>query len=291
MPEGIVEVVMDAPPVNALTVARVVRARRGRHARPAQTAPTRAVILRAEGKGFNAGVDIKEMQNTAGLRRARSAPTRVLRRLRRGVRLRRPGDRRGRTGSASAAASASSATATSSSPATTPTSVCPRSTAARSARPPTWPGSCRSTRCGRWSTRRPRRPPPSCSAGASVLEVVPRDAAPRRTAREVAAVDRGQVADGHPRRQGEPQRHRPVGRQAQLPLRAGLHVRAQPHGRQRRAARRLRRHRQGRQQAHRAVATSMSEHATSGRPRTRPSPRWRRHDASASAAGAAGASR
>ena len=50
------------------------------------------------------------------------------------------------------------------------------------------------------------------------------------TAFEVGRVDRREVAHGHPGRQGEPQRHRPVGRQAQLPVRAGVHVRAQPAG-------------------------------------------------------------
>jgi enoyl-CoA hydratase len=63
--DGIAEVVMDNPPVNALTVAgwfelaetlRRVGADRG----------TRVVILRAEGRGFNAGVDIKEMQDQEG---------------------------------------------------------------------------------------------------------------------------------------------------------------------------------------------------------------------------------
>jgi enoyl-CoA hydratase len=56
---------MDHPPVNALTVAgwfelaeTVLAA--GRDASVA------AVVLRAEGKGFNAGVDIKEMQATEG---------------------------------------------------------------------------------------------------------------------------------------------------------------------------------------------------------------------------------
>ena len=62
---GVAEVVIDVPPVNALTVrdwhdlADAVRAA-GRDPR------TRVVVLRAEGKGFNAGVDIKEMQRTEG---------------------------------------------------------------------------------------------------------------------------------------------------------------------------------------------------------------------------------
>lgn len=61
----VAEVVVDAPPVNALTVqgwhdlARAVD-EAGRD--PA----TRVVVLRAEGRGFNAGVDIKEMQATEG---------------------------------------------------------------------------------------------------------------------------------------------------------------------------------------------------------------------------------
>ncbi|CAN5596506.1 enoyl-CoA hydratase family protein [soil metagenome] len=62
---GIAEVVMDHPPVNALPVAAwfelaELLARLG--ADPA----VRVVVLRAEGRGFNAGVDIKEMQATAG---------------------------------------------------------------------------------------------------------------------------------------------------------------------------------------------------------------------------------
>ncbi|MCB1284567.1 MAG: enoyl-CoA hydratase family protein [Microthrixaceae bacterium] len=56
---------MDNPPVNALTVAgwfelgEVITA-------AGRDPEVGAVILRAEGKGWNAGVDIKEMQNTEG---------------------------------------------------------------------------------------------------------------------------------------------------------------------------------------------------------------------------------
>ncbi|MGZ6995694.1 MAG: enoyl-CoA hydratase family protein [Acidimicrobiia bacterium] len=63
--QGIAEVVMDNPPVNALTVAgwfdlaRIVRAL-------GEDRAVRVVVLRAEGRGFNAGVDIKEMQATEG---------------------------------------------------------------------------------------------------------------------------------------------------------------------------------------------------------------------------------
>src|SRR5438876_8953795 len=62
---GIAEVVMDNPPVNALTVAGwfeladIVRAL-------GDDPAVRVVVLRAEGRGFNAGVDIKEMQATEG---------------------------------------------------------------------------------------------------------------------------------------------------------------------------------------------------------------------------------
>jgi enoyl-CoA hydratase len=63
--DGVAEVVMDNPPVNALPVAgwfelaETVR-------KLGDDADVRAVILAAEGKGFNAGVDIKEMQETEG---------------------------------------------------------------------------------------------------------------------------------------------------------------------------------------------------------------------------------
>jgi enoyl-CoA hydratase len=58
--DGVAEVVMENPPVNALPVAgwhALARVVREIGADPA----VRAVILRAEGRGFNAGVDIKEL--------------------------------------------------------------------------------------------------------------------------------------------------------------------------------------------------------------------------------------
>jgi enoyl-CoA hydratase len=64
-PDGIVEVIVDAPPVNALTVAgwyELAEAVRAAGADPA----TRVVVLRAEGRGFNAGVDIKEVRASKG---------------------------------------------------------------------------------------------------------------------------------------------------------------------------------------------------------------------------------
>ncbi|BBY33167.1 enoyl-CoA hydratase [Mycolicibacter minnesotensis] len=62
---GIVAVTVDYPPVNALPsrawfeLGEVITA-------VGNDMSTHAVILRAEGRGFNAGVDIKEMQNTEG---------------------------------------------------------------------------------------------------------------------------------------------------------------------------------------------------------------------------------
>jgi enoyl-CoA hydratase len=56
---------MDAPPVNALSVAGWFELARALDDAGRDEA-TRVVILRAEGRGFNAGVDIKEMQSTSG---------------------------------------------------------------------------------------------------------------------------------------------------------------------------------------------------------------------------------
>ncbi len=63
--DGVAEVVMDNPPVNALTVAgwfELASTIRSLGDDPS----VHVVVLRAEGRGFNAGVDIKEMQATEG---------------------------------------------------------------------------------------------------------------------------------------------------------------------------------------------------------------------------------
>jgi len=63
--DHVAEVVMENPPVNALTVAgwfEVAKQVTDAGERP----DVHAVVLRAEGRGFNAGVDIKEMQATEG---------------------------------------------------------------------------------------------------------------------------------------------------------------------------------------------------------------------------------
>ncbi|NYI47501.1 enoyl-CoA hydratase [Nocardioides aromaticivorans] len=63
--DGIRLVTMSAPPVNALTVQGWFDVAAALDEASADLA-TKVVVLRAEGKGFNAGVDIKEMQNTTG---------------------------------------------------------------------------------------------------------------------------------------------------------------------------------------------------------------------------------
>ena len=63
--DGIAEIVVDYPPVNAIPVAGWFELAE-RITAAGNDPDTRAVILRAEGRGFNAGVDIKEMQTTEG---------------------------------------------------------------------------------------------------------------------------------------------------------------------------------------------------------------------------------
>jgi enoyl-CoA hydratase len=62
---GVAEVVVDHPPVNALPVAGWYELASTVRSLGDDTA-VRVVVLRAEGRGFNAGVDIKEMQATSG---------------------------------------------------------------------------------------------------------------------------------------------------------------------------------------------------------------------------------
>src|SRR5215475_5460854 len=63
--DGIAEVVIDFPPVNALPVQGWYDLASAVTAAGAETS-TRAVILTAAGRGFCAGVDIKEMQRLPG---------------------------------------------------------------------------------------------------------------------------------------------------------------------------------------------------------------------------------
>ena len=62
---GVAEIVVDNPPVNALTVAGWFELAEAVTA-AGRDPSVRVVVLRAEGRGFNAGVDIKEMQATEG---------------------------------------------------------------------------------------------------------------------------------------------------------------------------------------------------------------------------------
>jgi enoyl-CoA hydratase len=63
--DGVAEIVVDAPPVNALTVAGWFELA-GAVLAAGRDPQVGAVVLRAEGRGFNAGVDIKEMQHSEG---------------------------------------------------------------------------------------------------------------------------------------------------------------------------------------------------------------------------------
>ncbi|WP_028644384.1 enoyl-CoA hydratase family protein [Nocardioides sp. URHA0020] len=63
--DGIRVVTMAAPPVNALTVQGWYDVAAALDEASADL-DTHVVVLRAEGRGFNAGVDIKEMQRTTG---------------------------------------------------------------------------------------------------------------------------------------------------------------------------------------------------------------------------------
>ena len=63
--DGIAVITMSHPPVNALTVQGWFDVAAALDAAGADQS-VKVVILRAEGKGYNAGVDIKEMQNSDG---------------------------------------------------------------------------------------------------------------------------------------------------------------------------------------------------------------------------------
>jgi enoyl-CoA hydratase len=62
---GVRVVTMNYPPVNALPVSGWFAIADAMN-EASTDAETRVVVLRAEGRGFNAGVDIKEMQDTSG---------------------------------------------------------------------------------------------------------------------------------------------------------------------------------------------------------------------------------
>jgi len=62
---GVAEIIMNNPPVNAMPVAGWFEIA-GQVTGAGRNPEVRAVILRAEGRGYNAGVDIKEIQRTEG---------------------------------------------------------------------------------------------------------------------------------------------------------------------------------------------------------------------------------
>ena len=223
--DGIAEVIIDFPPVNALP------ARGWDDLAAAVTAAgadpgTRAVILAAEGRGFCAGVDIKEMQRTAGHEALLGAnrgcfaafaavydcPVPVIAAVH-GFCL---GGGVGLAGNADIVIAAEDATF--GLPEVDRGALGAATHLARLVPQPLMRAmvyTCRTV------TAR------QLLAFGTVLEVVPpgelREAARRRRRR-----DRGQGPGRHPAGQAVAERHRPGRRQALLPVRAGLHLRAQP---------------------------------------------------------------
>ena len=135
---GIVAVTVNYPPVNAIPSAgwfeladAITAAGRDRS--------THVVILRAEGRGFNAGVDIKEMQRTEGFGALIDANRGCFEAFRAVYECAVPVVA-AVNGFCVGGGSASSATPTSSSPPTTRSSGYQRWSVERSARPPTFRG-------------------------------------------------------------------------------------------------------------------------------------------------------
>ena len=64
--DGVCVITVDQPPVNALTVEGWFELARALDAAGDPGSGAKVVVLRATGRGFNAGVDIKQMQNTTG---------------------------------------------------------------------------------------------------------------------------------------------------------------------------------------------------------------------------------
>ena len=235
--DGIAEVVIDHPPVNALDVAGWFELADALIA-VGRVPTNRVAVLRATGRGFCAGVDIKEI-NAKGDEALVGREPGLRRRLRRRLRLRGPGHRR-RAG------------------------LLPRRRH-RAGRQRRHGHRLRGRhlRAARGRPRRARRRHPPGPAGpparhaqnglhgqahhrrrAGVLRLGRRRGAagpPAGGRARAGRRHRHQEPDHHPPGQGVAQRHRPRRREAQLPLRAGLHLRAARPRRGRRAAGRLRR--------------------------------------------------
>ena len=225
--DGIAEVVIDVPPVNALdvagwfTLADELRA-------AGRDNDVRVVILAAQGRGFCAGVDIKEMQATEGFTALIGANRGCFAAFAAVYECEVPviaavhgfclGGGIGLVGNADVIVASDDATF---------------------GLPEVDRGALgAATHLARLVPQHRMRHMVYTSEVAtadelhgygSVLKVVDREQL-RDTAYEVATADRGQEPDGDPRGQGVAQRHRPGRRQALLPVRAGLHLRAQPLG-------------------------------------------------------------
>jgi enoyl-CoA hydratase len=216
---SVAEIVVDHPPVNALPVAgwfeladavRAAGADRG----------IRVVVLRAEGRGFNAGVDIKEIQADPGFEALIGANRGCFAAFAAVYECAVPviaavhgfclGGGIGLAGNADVIVASEDATF---------------------GLPEVDRGALgAATHLSRLVPQHKARAMMYTSATATAAELHARG---RRR-------DRGQGPHGHPHGQGGVQRDRPVGRQAQLPVRAGLHVRAEPLRRVRPAARLVR---------------------------------------------------
>ena len=222
---GIAEVVMDHPPVNALPVAGWFELADARRGRGRATGDVRVVVLRAEGRGFNAGVDIKEMQATDGFDALIGANRGCFAAFAAVYECAVPviaavhgfclGGGIGLAGNADIIVASDDATF---------------------GLPEVDRGALgAATHLSRLVPQHKMRAMVYTAATATAAELHafgsvlrgraarPSCAPPRSS---VAARDRGQGPGGDPAGQGVAQRHRPVGRQAQLPLRAGLHLRA-----------------------------------------------------------------
>ena len=264
---GIAEVVVDNPPVNALAVAdwfELAEIVRGLGDDP----QVRVVILAAEGKGFNAGVDIKEMQASDGFEALIGANRGCYAAFAAVYECAVPviaavhgyclGGGIGLVGNADVIVASSDATF---------------------GLPEVDRGALgAATHLARLVPQHKMRAMVYTSATATAAELhaygsVLRVVEPSELREAARARSRRQIAEKSPtvirRREGVAQRHRPRRRQAQLPLRAGLHVRAQPHRRRRRGARRVRR--QARREVLEVAIRSLSC-PTSARQRTRSSP-------------------
>ncbi len=223
--DGIGEVVVDNPPVNALTVAgwhELARAVRCLGEDPA----VRVVILAAEGKGFNAGVDIKEMQAAAGHEALLGANRGCYEAFAAVYECAVPviaavqgyclGGGIGLVGNADVIVASSDATF--GLPEVDRGALGAATHLARLV-PQHKMRAMVYTR-GDGDRRR-----------AASLRLGPRGRGPERATRSCAPRRRAHRREepyGHPRRQAVPERHRPNRREAQLPLRAGLHLRAEP---------------------------------------------------------------